>query len=503
MLKYLVKMKTVVVWLVMLVFTILGMQAQSYYYDELKEGSTLFDVGPGKNINLSFDESFVHVSKSNPYYFELTNGEPYIAIGANICWGDMFYMKRWMKLISMNGGNFARIWLSDSRFEIDEPQYKGPGWPNQQALDNIDSLLVWAKRFHLKLMFCVEDCRRIYANKDAGSNVKTLYHVDNGGPFNNMDEYINTDIGKQVYINRMNVFKEHFGDNPAILGWELWNEMDAIEPPYPSYTNWTKYMLPIVKKMFPKNLVMQSLGSYDKSSCERSYKEIITMEDNEVGQIHRYIDEHPTTLSICKGPMDLLAADAINTLKSYQVRKPLLLSETGAVQPKHAGPHEIYTIDTKGMLMHDMLFTPFFCGSAGSGFSWHWDNTYIEKNNLWYHIQRFANAVKDINPIIERFEPTQREGDGLRLYILSGSEHILIWCRDINNTWITELRDKIAPETLKGKKIDLSDLIGNRNIGNVELYDPWKDIQPKFSLSGNVVTLPDFQRSMVIRVSYK
>jgi len=90
MLKYLVKMKTVVVWLVMLVFTILGMQAQSYYYDELKEGSTLFDVGPGKNINLSFDESFVHVSKSNPYYFELTNGEPYIAIGANICWGDMF-----------------------------------------------------------------------------------------------------------------------------------------------------------------------------------------------------------------------------------------------------------------------------------------------------------------------------------------------------------------------------------------------------------------------------
>lgn len=48
MLKYLVKMKTVVVWLVMLVFTILGMQAQSYYYDELKEGSTLFDVGHGK-----------------------------------------------------------------------------------------------------------------------------------------------------------------------------------------------------------------------------------------------------------------------------------------------------------------------------------------------------------------------------------------------------------------------------------------------------------------------
>lgn len=504
MLKYLVKIKIVVLFVAVQVVAVSNALGQAYYYDELKEGTTLFDIGPGKNSNLSFDESFVRVSKADPYYFELTNGQPYIAIGANICWGDMFYMKRWMKKIATNGGNFARIWLSDSRFEIDNPVYKGSEWPNAKALDNIDSLLVWAERFHLKLMFCVEDCRRIYAKKEGnGSNVKTVYHVENGGLFNNMAEYINTAKGKQVYVDRINVYKEHFGDHPAIFGWELWNEMDAIEPTYPSYTNWTKYMLPVVKKIFPRNLVIQSLGSYDKNACKQAYSEIIQMDDNEIAQIHRYIDEDASTLPICKAPMDLLAADAIQLLRAYDIKKPLLLSETGAVQPRHAGPHEIYDVDTKGMLMHDMLFTPFFCGSAGTGFPWHWDNTYIEKNNLWYHLQRFANAVEGVNPLKEQFVPELLTVGDLRFYILSGKEHTLVWCRDINNTWITELRNKIAPVLLTGKKVNTVSILKEKELEGCEIYDPWEDRWFDPVINGSEVSLPDFKRSLVLRFTTK
>ena len=504
MLKHSIKTKAILLILAIQTLIILNVDGQAYYYDELKEGATLFDLGPGRNKDLTFDESFVQVSKVNPSYFELTNGQPYIAIGANICWGDMFYMKRWMKKISANGGNFARVWLSDSRFEIDNPVYKGTEWPNAKALENIDSLLVWAERFHLKLMFCVEDCRRIYAEKEGnGSNVKPVYHVDNGGPFNNMAEYVNTTAGKQVYIDRINVYKEHFGNHPAIFGWELWNEMDAIEPPYPSYTNWTKYMLPVVKKVFPCNLVMQSLGSYDKNGCRQAYSEVIQMADNEVGQIHRYIDEDASTLPICKGPMDLLAADAISVLRSYNQKKPLLLSETGAVQPKHAGPHEIYDADVEGMLMHDMLFTPFLCGAAGTGFPWHWDGTYIEKNNLWYHLQRFANAVKDTNPLQEQFIPEQFTVDNLRLYVLTGKGQVLVWCRDANNTWITELRNKISPSLLQGKKIDLISILKDKQLQNCEVYDPWTDKWIIPVVTEDEVYLPDFKRSLVLRFTIK
>ena len=112
------------------------------------------------------------------------------------------------------------------------------------------------------------------------------------------------------------------------------------------------------KKVFPRNLVMQSLGSYDKNGCRQAYSEVIQMADNEVGQIHRYIDEDASTLPICKGPMDLLAADAISVLRSYNQKKPLLLSETGAVQPKHAGPHEIYDADVTCCLLLSFVVLP-------------------------------------------------------------------------------------------------------------------------------------------------
>ena len=181
----------------------------------------------------------------------------------------------------------------------------------------------------------------------------------------------------------------------------------------------------------------------------------------------------------------------------------MLLSETGAVQPKHAGPHEIYDADVEGMLMHDMLFTPFFCGAAGTGFPWHWDGTYIEKNNLWYHLQRFANAVKDTNPLQEQFIPEQFTVDNLRLYVLTGKGQVLVWCRDANNTWITELRNKISPSLLQGKKIDLISILKDKQLQNCEVYDPWTDKWIIPVVTEDEVYLPDFKRSLVLRFTIK
>ena len=67
---------------------------------------------PAKNDG-SFQNSYVKVSELNPFYFELTNGETYIPIGANLCWAkDMDTLELYFKKLSENGGNFARIWLN-------------------------------------------------------------------------------------------------------------------------------------------------------------------------------------------------------------------------------------------------------------------------------------------------------------------------------------------------------------------------------------------------------
>lgn len=294
------------------------------------------------------------------------------------------------------------------------------------------------------------------------------------------------------------MLRKQFGDHPAIFGWELWNEMNAIESE--GLWDWNEYMLPKVHAMFPKNMVMQSLGSFDNEGARNDYRFINRLQTNDVAQLHRYLDLG-ASLDVCKGPMDMLASDAIDELRSYQVQKPMLLAEVGGVKPKHTGPIEVYAADKEGMILHDLLFAPFFSGSAGPGHAWHWDG-YVDKNNLWYHYQRFAEAIKGIDPVQEKFVPVKIFQEKLRIYGLVGSKTILLWCRDSQNDWQTELVNGISPEIQNDLSVDVSSLVNKSNIKNATFYDPWKNEWTNGKKS-NLIQLPDFKRSIVVRISKK
>jgi hypothetical protein len=176
----------------------------------------------------------------------------------------------------------------------------------------------------------------------------------------------------------------------------------------------------------------------------------------------------------------------------------MLLAEVGAVLPNHTGPSELYPLDKDGALMHDMLFAPFFSGSAGGGNSWHWDH-YIDKNNLWYHYARFNESVKGINPLNEGFVPTTLYHNRFRIYALVGSKIILAWCRDIKNDWKSEFKEGKEPEAIKGEKIDFTSIVAVKQTRKVALYNPWKN-QWLSAANNSVVALPAFKRSIVIKI---
>jgi hypothetical protein len=146
-------------------------------------------------------------------------------------------------------------------------------------------------------------------------------------------------------------------------------------------------------------------------------------------------------------PMDIICCSAVEELLSYNTGKPVILAETGAVEPSHSGPSKLYPVDTAGILLHDILFSPFFSGSAAAGMSWHWES-YVDKNNLWHHYKRFSEAVKDTNPIGEGFVPGKVQTDVLRMYMLNGKSTILLWLRDKDNSWHNELAGSKGPETI-------------------------------------------------------
>ena len=446
--------------------------------------------GQTEKSKLSFQNSYVKVSTDNPFYFELTNGETFIPVGANLCWAkDMDTLESYFRKLSENGGNFARIWLNFPGHEI-ETEY---GKENEVNASNLRRILEMAVKYNIRIKLCIESFRLISDETTFFS--KSQYHISNGGPFENMEEYINTEKGKQAFLNRLKMLKEIFGDHRAVFGWELWNEMNAIKSD--GVEQWNEIMLPRVHALFPKNMVMQSLGSFDNEGARKVYRFINRLPENDVAQIHRYLDLG-ASLDICKAPMDILASNAIDELRLYQVEKPMLLAEVGGVKPRHTGPIELYEVDKEGILLHDLLFAPFFSGAAGPGHAWHWDS-YIDKNNLWFHFQRFNEAIKDVDPVNEKFITVRIAHPKLRIYGLIGNKTILLWCRDAENDWENEFIKEIPPETLSGAKVDISSLVNKKSIKSVSFYDPWINKWSKGEKKSMII-MPDFKRSVVVRI---
>jgi len=448
-----------------------------------------------KSNETSFRNSYVQINRNNPCYFELSNGDPYIPIGLNLGGNDMDTVEYYLQKLSVNGGNFARFWLSRPLFEIE----KVYGKYSEEKAGNIDKLLNLALKYNIKVKLCLESFRQIIP--DRGSFNKPQYHVKNGGSFNNMDEYINTEAGRKAYLNKVEFFRARYGDHPVVFGWELWNEMNGIM--CKGLWDWNKYMLPEVHKKFPGNLVMQSLGSFDSEDRRPDYQFISSLQSNDVAQIHRYINSGSKwgKLDVLLAPMDVLTADAINEVRSYNLSKPLLMAEVGAVLPDYEGPSELYPLDKEGMLLHDMLFAPFFSGSAGSGHPWYWDY-YIDKNNLWYHFGRFSESVKGINPAEEGFMPLLIYHKRFRIYVLVGKNTILAWVRDIKNTWKSELVKGEKPEEISQEKIDFTNLIPSSLTKKVRIYNPWTNVWLDAGNKGDV-DLPPFKRSLVIKIEKK
>lgn len=454
-------------------------------------------------------ESFVQVSSKNHRYLQLGNGTPYIPVGPNICWPRfetneekvMAWMENDFRKLSKNGGNYTRIFLSAPFYEL---EYKNTSGYNFKNTNRIDRILNLASKYRIKIKFCFEHFRKL-TNSPAifpGSIPfdKPIYHVSNGGPLNTMDEYFSKIQGKELFLEKMAFYSNKYRNNPNVYGWELWNEINAVNAIDTLTYNWTNEMLDQGHKYFPKHMVMQSLGSFECEKDSFVYKKYSKIPKNDLAQVHRYLNSG-SCLDICKGPMDILTADAVRQILSFNPGKPVILSETGAVEANHSGPSKLYDIDKDGILLHDLLFAPFFSGAAAPGSSWHWD-FYIEKNNLWWHFGRFNQAIKGINPINEDFQPVFSEDSNLRMYILKGKKTLLFWCRDKASDWQTELIEGKRPQKLKNLKIDLSNM-DIQTTASIEYYLPWENKWVKGKIEGEKANLPEFNRSVVIRIIKK
>lgn len=453
----------------------------------------------------------VCVSPRDSHYLELGDGTPFVPIGLNLIAPDaridaerqgLASFEEWCRLLAASRGNFIRVWMSHAFWDVEHAR---SGEYDDNKAQRLKALLDIARRNGLRVKLCIEHFRSLDPAFRQIWGQKLLHRSDRGGPALETADFFTGERSRAQFKRKLAWLASRFGDDPVIFGWELWNEVNAVQAKPTAFIPWTEEMLAELHRLFPRTLAMQSLGSFDRDNQTALYRQHSLLPGNDLAQVHRYLDLG-AQLEVCRGPVDILAADAVRQLLAWNPGKPVLLAESGAVEPSHTGPFKLYAADSDGVILHDVLFAPFFSGAAGPGHCWHW-NHYVDRNRLWHHFARFATAVEGLDPAGEALRPLHWEEGGLRIYALAGRTQTLLWCRDAGSSWLSELAEHRPAATLSGKTIDLFRLSvppsgGASGTGlSIRFYDPWQDRwQAPPQNDGSLMRLPDFRRSLVVRI---
>ncbi|UKI30875.1 MAG: cellulase family glycosylhydrolase [Lentisphaeria bacterium] len=450
---------------------------------------------------------WIRVSRKNPHYFEHENGDTFLPVGVNLCFQRFLQTdeeclaayRRQIVAFAQNGGNFIRVWMGVPFLQL-EPEH--PGLFSEHKLANLHALVDIAKANNVRIKFTLEHFRRLDAGPDAelfpgaASFENPVYRKDNGGFADDMTEFMSSDAGRKHFIGKLELLSRHFSEEPAVMAWELWNEVNTVSAPRAIWQEWSQIMLQELHRCFPHQLCLQNLGSFDAPRQVDPYRWLCTLDGCDYSQAHRYLDPG-AELDVCRGPMDLLCRDVIEELRRNNPARPAILAETGAVESRHSRPSRLYDVDTHGMLLHDGIFAPSSpappdADSSGTGISSIWSATTSGSISIGSSRRR-----QDLTRFSRRQLRFSRPIGCVRQYGLLGKFHTLLWLRDAQSTWESELARGRTPDVRERVKLDLRSLPGGA-FRQARCYLPWTDASIHMELHGTEMELPEFTRSMVL-----
>ena len=416
--------------------------------------NTVLTVLPSK------EHGYVEVGKTDAKYFAYSDGTPFFSVGINTafpslyaksdgiefgvsgssCYLGLKQYERWFKKLSESGANVARVWLGHEYFNPDtEHTYE----LNYTQFSKIDMLVELARKYSIKLKLTFEQFRFFNYERIADSTSyeddvfrkfnKRLY--DGDVRCNSTKEWLSDDRWKKAWLFKIGEFAKRYSGDTVIFAVELWNEMNAACA-MDTLVEWNSDALPKVKELFPKHLVCNSLGSLDCESSKNSYNSFC-WDKSDFVQIHRYLDQGAAYEDCRENAIDVVKG----AFEKISSNKPVFLAETGAVNNCHSGPFRFYVNDDRGIIFADMVYTPVFLKSAGTGNLWHWDERYVESKNLYHMFRPIKELVSNIDFEKEDFVSVDLSDEFVSLLLLKGKTVALGYIRNKSDNWKNTLRD--------------------------------------------------------------
>ena len=402
---------------------------------------------------------YVRVSGDDPRYFAFSDRSSYCPVGMNLAFISPFgksdgkefgrsgfrflglrQYERWLRACHENGVDLVRIWLGHEYFC---PDTEEAGVLDGVQLSKLEAFFELARRYEIRVKLTVEQFRFFDYERVADSD---SYSDDVFRKFNKRlrvgkkrcespAEWLSGEEFRAAWLYKIKELSKRFSGDPALFGIELWNEMNCL--PWKETLEWNRIMLPEVKRLFPRQLVMNSLGSFDSKWSLAAYEEF-PWELSDIKQMHRYLDQG-AAYEVCReSPIELIR-DGAEILADGT--KPFLVAETGAVNDRHSGPFRYYPADHDGILFCDLVYTPLFVGAAGCGQIWHWDERYVESKNLYRYFRPLKKLICGVDFAREGFVPGVWENEDVIFLYLRGKSVTLGYLRNKSTNWRRILRD--------------------------------------------------------------
>ncbi len=451
---------------------------------------------------------FVEVSKKDPRYFALSDGAPYVPIGLNLVGCDydrlpagmehfeasqdtattgMLQWRRWFAQMRENGVNYCRVWLSN---RYTEARTELMGVHDPVALARFEALIELARESGVRLKLCLEHWRTF---KNVGHFAYRRYvDPDTGLQLRDENEWFTSPKWNELWLKDIEPYIARCQNDPVVFAWELWNEIDCGSAGFEQVAGFTGRMLEKVKEMSPHNLAVNSLGSFDEEWKQERQDRFRDMPQMDFQQVHRYLDQG-APMAICHADPVEFSIEAVK--RSRRLDKPVILTETGAVNDRHVGPFRFYGCDHDGLIFCDVTYPALFAGAAGSGHIWHW-NEYVEPKNLWKHFRPLAEAVANIAFDEEDFAADVLPREQAWVLLLRGKKHTLALVRNKADRWDAVLRDGKRPEAVNGLRLKLS-------AASVKAYWLLGEDCGHAAIEGGEIALPAFVHGCVLRIKNK
>lgn len=326
---------------------------------------------------------FIRNNKNTPFLFAYDNGQPFFAIGENMCWGrgpGTRSYDEWLPALGKAGGNWIRIWMvpwtegiewnADGQQEWDPSRFGGLGWYNLANAWKLDYILDAAAKQNIQVMLCMGT----YGEFTTGGYFNEgLWNVNpfnkaNGGPCEKPEEFWTNEEARRYYKNRLRYITARYGAYTNVFAWEFWNEAHAPAA-------WVSEMAGYIKGVSgtPPFDPYQHLVS-------TTYGEdtIWKLPEVDFSMTHYYGEGNVFTIE------SIVSEDA----ERHRIYgKPHLMAEFGL---DWRSSDDKYDPAFQGVNLHNGLWSSLASGNGGTAMIWYWDS-YVHPGNLY---DRFASIRK-------------------------------------------------------------------------------------------------------------